>query len=194
MQGKLYKLFNLSLSVRDICFIGIFTAFTAVSSQFSIPMPAGVPFTLQTFVIPLAGIILGAKKGALSALVYVILGITGVPVFTGFRGGISVIFGVTGGYILSFPILAFCAGLGSDLYIKIKNTWGRNIIFASGLIIGTAVNYVCGMLMGKFVVSCGMREAFALFVFPYIPTAVIKIILAWIFGLNIKKVLKKIYK
>ena len=182
---------NSRLSIRDMCFIGIFTAFIAVSAQLSIPMPAGVPFTLQTLVIPLAGIILGAKKSALSVLVYIILGAVGVPIFTGFRGGIAVIFGVTGGYILSFPILALCAGIGSDLYGKIKNTWGRNILLASGLIIGSAVNYICGMLMGMAVTSCGLREAFALFVLPYIPTAVIKIIIAWIFGLSVKKILTK---
>lgn len=186
--------FNLKLSIRDICLIGIFTAFIAASAQLIIPMPVGVPFTLQTFIIPLAGVILGAKKGTLAVLVYIILGATGIPVFSGFKGGFAVIFGVTGGYILSFPILALFAGIGSDSYEKIKNIWNRNIFFSSCLVIGSSINYICGMLMAMFVTSRGLQEAFAIFVLPYIPTEVVKIILVWIFGMSLKKILKKMYR
>jgi len=178
-------------SIRNICFISIFTAIIAVCAQISIPMPTGVPFTLQTFAIPLAGIILGAKRGALSAIIYIFLGIIGIPVFTGFSGGIGVIFGATGGYIISFPILALCAGISLDLYEKIKNIWFKNAIFAAGLITGTAINYICGMFLGKFILACSFEQAFALFVLPYIPTSVIKIILSGTIGINLKKILIK---
>ena len=181
---------NIGLTLRDICFISIFTAIIAVCAQLSIPMPAGVPFTLQTFAIPLAGIILGGKRGALSVIIYILLGIIGVPVFTGFRGGFSVLFGPTGGYIISFPVMALCAGISSDLCYKYKS-WGKNIILASGLVSGSAINYIFGMLVGKAVVSCSWEQAFAIFVMPYIPTAVLKMILAGIIGLNIKKILLK---
>jgi len=193
---KSTKLPKLKLSIRDSCFIGVFTAFIAASAQLSIPAPTGV-FTLQTFVIALAGIILGAKKGALSALVYVMVGAIGLPVFAGFKGGFGVVFGATGGYILSFPLLALCAGIGSDLYDKYdkyKNMRVRNILPASGLFIGAAINYICGMLMGKFIISCGWREAVAVFVLPYIFIDAVKMAMAWIVGLGVKKVLSKIYK
>jgi len=178
-------------TIRNICYISIFTAITAVCAQISIPMPMGVPFTLQTFAVPLAGIALGAKKGALSAAVYIILGIIGVPVFAGFSGGVGVLFGKTGGYIISFPILALCAGIGSDLYGKIKNLWLKNAVLYAGLIIGAAVNYICGMLVGGIVLSCGFSQAFFLFVLPFIPTAVIKIILAGITGISVKKIFRE---
>jgi len=154
-------------------------------------MPTGVPFTLQTFAVPLAGIILGAKKGTLSVIVYILLGITGIPIFTGFRGGIGVIFGVTGGYIISFSIMALLAGISSDFQDKFKNLWVKNIIFAAELILGSVINYICGMFWGKFILECSLRDAFLGFVLPYIPTAVIKIILSGIIGLTIKKILAK---
>jgi len=182
---------SLSFSIRNICFISVFTAIIAVCAQISIPMPTGVPFTLQTFAIPLAGIILGAKKGTLSVIIYIFLGIIGVPVFSGFIGGLAVIFGKTGGYIISFPILALCAGIGSNLYQKIKNIWIKNAIFAAGLIIGAAINYTAGMLVGKIILSCSFTQAFTLFILPYIPTAVIKIILSGVIGINIKNILTK---
>ncbi|MCL1859419.1 MAG: biotin transporter BioY [Oscillospiraceae bacterium] len=184
---------KLAINIRNICFISIFTAITAVCAQISIPNPTGVPFTLQTFAIPLAGIILGAKSGTLSASVYIFLGISGVPVFTGFSGGIAVLFGKTGGYIISFPVMALCAGISSDLYenVKIKNIWIKNAILAGGLILGAVINYISGMLWGKFFLTCSMRDAFLLFVLPYIPTAVVKIILSGIFGISVKKILIK---
>ena len=179
------------LYMRDICFISVFTAFTAVCAQIAVPMPVGVPFTLQTFAVPLAGIILGAKRGALSALVYILLGITGVPVFSGFRGGIGVIFGVTGGYIISFPVMALFAGISSDLFKRFESLWVRNTILAGGLVLGAAINYISGMLWGKFILDCNFAHAFNLLVLPYIPTSVIKIILAWGVGITVKKILVK---
>ena len=68
-------------TVSDFCFIGIMAAVTAVMAQISIPMPMGVPMTMQTFAVTLAGIILGSRRGALSMLVYLLIGVVGVPVF-----------------------------------------------------------------------------------------------------------------
>ena len=96
-----------------MCHISIFAAIIAVCAQVSLPMPYGVPLTLQTFAIQLAGVVLGPKKGALAALVYITLGAVGVPVFAGFTGGMGIVLGVTGGFILSFPLLALLAGIGS---------------------------------------------------------------------------------
>lgn len=185
-----------SMSIRDICFISIFAAIIAVCAQISIPMPVGVPFTLQTFAVPLAGIILGTKRGTLSVIVYVMLGIIGIPVFSGFRGGFAVLFGATGGYIISFPVMVLCVGISSDLCykyssVKTKNIWVENAVLAIGLVSGSAINYISGMAVGKAVTSCGWEEALAIFVIPYIPTAVAKLILAGSIGVTVKKILLK---
>jgi biotin transport system substrate-specific component len=181
---------NKNKTIRDICFTAIFTAIIAVFSQISIPLPAGVPFTLQTFIIPLAGIILGAKKGSLAVVIYVILGAVGIPVFSQQTGGFACLFGKTGGFILSFPLMAMCAGMFSDIGTH-KSLRLKSILTASGLILGTAINFICGMIMFSFITSSSMRDAFILCVLPFIPTAVIKIIIAGILGENVKRVLKK---
>ena len=171
------------LSVHDLCFIGIFTAIITVLGQIAIPMPYGVPMTLQTLTIPLAGVILGAKKGTYATLAYVFLGALGIPVFAGYTGGLSIVIGPTGGFILSFPIMALTAGIGAE---KEKPIW-----VISGLIIGSIINYLCGMFMFSVITSCDLRAAFVACVLPFIPTAMIKIILSWVLGTSIRKVLVK---
>lgn len=171
------------LSVRDLCFIGIFTAVISVLAQISIPMPYGVPMTLQTFAIPLAGIILGAKKGAFAALTYVLLGAFGVPVFAGFTGGFGIVFGPTGGFILSFPLMALAAGIGAER----NNKTGLFV----GLISGAIINYICGMLMFSLITSYSLNTAFVACVLPFIPTSILKMILAAVLGVKVKHVLEK---
>ena len=75
-------------SIQDLCGIAILTAVTAVMAQISIPMPFGVPLTMQTFAVTLAAIILGAKNGMISMMIYILLGAVGVPVFANFGGGL----------------------------------------------------------------------------------------------------------
>jgi len=171
------------LPVRDLCHIAIFTTIITLMAQISIPIPCGIPMTMQTFAVPFAGIILGAKKGALSALAYILLGAIGVPVFANFTGGIGIVFGITGGFILSFPIMALAAGIGED-----KN---NKIWLIAGLIIGAIINYLCGMLWFSLFINGNLKTAFMVCILPFIPTAVIKIILAAVLGKQIKNVLVK---
>ena len=91
-------------SVRDICYAGLFAAVIAVMAQISIPMPLGVPMTMQTFAITLAAVVLGSKLSAIATLVYLLLGAVGVPVLANFSGGIDKFVGPTGGFLISFPI------------------------------------------------------------------------------------------
>ena len=85
---------------HDMVFIAVFAVLMAICSWISIPM--AVPFTLQTFGVFIAVGILGGKNGTLAVLIYIILGAIGVPVFAGFQGGIGVLAGSTGGYIVGF--------------------------------------------------------------------------------------------
>lgn len=170
-----------SFSAKDLCQIGIFTALIVVCSQLSIPMPAGVPMTLQTLIIPIAGIVLGAKRGTIAACLYVLLGAVGLPVFAGFTGGLGILFGMTGGFILSFPLMALFAGLGSRRNKKLPTM--------AGLVTGAVVNYLAGMLLFAVITGSDMKYAFTACVLPFIPTSVIKIILAALLGLQLKKAL-----
>jgi len=176
--------------IRDICFISVFTAIIAASAQISVPMPAGVPFTMQTFAVLLAGVILGAKRGAAAAFIYIALGAAGVPIFSSFRGGLGVIFGATGGFILSFPPMALCAGVFSGVSPG-KLGLRKPFLTAFGLILGAAVNYTCGLLMFCAVTSSGFGEAAALCVAPFILPDIIKMVLAGGIGASVKKILLK---
>ena len=182
-RGRVYFMNKLNLSVRDLCGIGIFSALIVIMSQISIPMPYGVPMTMQTFAVPLAGMLLGVKKGTISTVVYLLLGAVGLPVFAGFTGGIGILFGMTGGFLLSFPLMALAAGAGEAAK--------RRIWLVAGLVAGAAINFVCGMLWFSVVMSSSLATAFAACVLPFIPTGVVKIVLVAVLGAQIKKVMVK---
>jgi len=169
------------ITVRECCAIGVFAAVIAICAQISIPMPYGVPMTLQTLAIPLAGIILGARNGTYASLVYMLIGVIGAPVFANFTGGPGVLLSVTGGFILSFPLLAFSAGIGARS--------SKTVSLLLGITIGTGINFLCGMLFFQMVTACNLQAAFTACVLPFIPTAILKIIFAAVSGRYLKKVM-----
>jgi biotin transport system substrate-specific component len=171
-----------SLSVVDLCYISLFTALIAVLAQISIPLPGGVPLTLQTFAIPLAGIVLGPKRGTISALLYVLLGAIGIPVFASLTGGFGIILGVTGGFIVSFPIMALFAGFAANRTVKSPMLW-------VWLILGALVNYVVGTIWCMVVAGLDLPGALAACVIPFIPTAILKIILTGFLGTLLRRTL-----
>ena len=177
------KLHTKKLSVREICFIAIFTAIIAVCAQIAIPMPGGVPFTLQTWAISLAGVLLGAKHGVIAVLAYILLGAVGVPVFANFQGGLGIILGRTGGFILSFPLLVLIVGLGAKRQ--------RLIWLIAALLIGTVVNLFTGMVYFSFVMGVNLPTAFVLAVRPFLLPETLRIIFVTIVCPRIKRALDK---
>jgi len=169
-----------ALSIRDMCYVAVFTAVIVVLSLLPpIPMPFGVPMTLQTFVVPLAGVVLGAKRGGLSALVYVLLGAIGLPVFHGFSGGLGMLFGLTGGFLLGFPLYAFFAGWGADR--------GGTHWLLIGLFVGMALTYLLGLVQFSLVTGHGLRVSFFAVVVPFLPAELIKLFFASLLGLSARK-------
>ena len=170
-----------SIPIKDLCMMAVFTAIIAVMAQIVIPMPYMVPMTLQTLAIPLAGIMLGSKKGTISTVVYVLLGAVGAPVFAGFTGGLGTVFGPTGGFILSFPILAFAAGYGTKKSNKFW-LWG-------GLVAGVVINYLCGVIYFSLYTSNDLITSFTACVLVFIPTDIIKVLIAGLFGVKVRQLL-----
>ena len=171
-----------TLSIREICYIAIFTALICIMAQIAIPLPGGVPLTLQTLAVPLAGIVLGARRGTVSTLVYVLLAAVGVPVLANFQGGIGAVFGMTGGFIISFPLMALISGLVSDKGIKSPIYW-------LGLLGGVLTNYLVGTLWFVFIADTTVMAALTACVIPFIPTTVIKLVLSGLLGDVLKKAL-----
>ena len=156
-----------NFSIRDLCCIAIMTAVTAVMAQISIPMPVGVPLTMQTFAVTLAAIILGAKNGMISMTIYVLLGAVGVPVFANFGGGFHYLVGPTGGFLLSFPLMAWIIGWGME-HKKKKG------VFTGMLFLGTGVNFLAGALFFSFIMKSTLTTAFTACVLPFLPLAIVK--------------------
>ena len=105
---------RLHLNIAMMTRTALMAAVTAVAAQITIPLPfSPVPFTLQVLAVILSGLLLGPRHGALSQVVYVLVGAVGVPVFAQFSGGLGVVLGPTGGYILSYPLAAAIAGLAA---------------------------------------------------------------------------------
>ena len=168
---------------KKIAYISMFAAIIAVCAQISIPLPGGVPITLQTWAVALSGVVLGAKAGAMATVVYILLGAVGIPVFTNLGAGVGIILGPTGGFILSFPLQAFLSGIGTG---KKHIAW-----LLAGLLAGTVVNLSAGMVFFSFVLSTNLQAAFAAAVLPFIPGEIVKIILVAVVGRSINFALAK---
>jgi len=181
------------LPVRDICIISVFTAIIVVCAQIRIPL-GPVPFTLQTWGVALAGLVLGSKKGTLAVLVYIALGAAGVPVFNGFTGGFARIIGHTGGFIVTFPLMSLLAGFAaSNGVIKAIKKHGRSVYLGTALIlsVGVAANLVAGMLWFGVVMEQEMFAAFMAAAAPFIPGGVLQALVLPLVSERIKAALHK---
>lgn len=172
---------NTNSKIQTLCMISLFTAVTAIMAQIAIPLPIGVPLTLQSFSIMLAGIILGARRGAFASLIYMLLGAIGLPVFSNFTGGWQCLVGPTGGFILSFPLMAYIVGLGYEYRTK----WKASSLL--GFFIGCTVNFLCGILMFCFITKSSFPVGFTTCALPFIPGEVLKAFLAAMLGSKIRK-------
>lgn len=168
------------MKTKDLVICSLFAAITVILAQISIPFPGGVPLTMQTLAVSLCGIILGAKRGFISQCIYVLLGAIGLPVFASFSGGAQIIFGPTGGFILSFPIMAYIIG-----FICERSDNKALIIFS--MILGSIVNYFIGTVHFVLITKMTMLEAFLVCVAPFIVTGLIKSLIAALVGIRLKK-------
>lgn len=161
-----------SNKTRDIVYMSVFTAMISICSWISIP--ASIPFTLQTMGVFMTVGLLGGKRGTLTVLTYILLGAIGVPVFAGFTGGVSVLLGTTGGYIMGFLLSAL-------LMWGIETIMGRNqIVLAFSMIAGLIVCYAFGtawfmMIYTQHSGVIGLSTVLGLCVIPFIIPDLIKI-------------------
>ena len=175
------------LKTLDMTYIALFAVVIAACSWISVP--ATVPFTLQTFGIFLAVGVLGGKRGTLSVLVYLLLGIIGVPVFAGFSGGVGYILGSTGGYIVGFLFSALAMWATEHFWNKSK--WIPALSMLLGLLICYAIGTIWFMLVyAKTTGAIGIWTALGWCVFPYIIPDIIKIILALALRKKLSSVIK----
>lgn len=168
------------ISTRGMSYAAMFGAMTAIGAYIIIPLPL-VPITLQTFVMYLAASLLGGYLGALSQIVYILLGIIGLPVFAGGKAGLGVLIGPTGGYLIGFIIGANIAGR----MIESRKHSGYVWIVLS-LIVATVVLYICGVAQLSLVAHLSLKKAIAVGVLPFLIGDAIKIVAATLLIVKIK--------
>lgn len=127
----------------DMAYIALFTVLIVISAWISIP--TAVPFTMQTFGVFAAVAILGGKRGTLSILIYILLGAVGLPVFSGFRGGLGMLFGQTGGFIFGFLFSAL-------VMWGIEMIFGRKLkLLLPSMLLGLFICYAIGTMWFVYV-------------------------------------------
>ena len=164
------------MSVAAMSRAALMAAVTAVAAQISVPL-FPVPFTLQVFAVILSGLLLGSRYGALSQAIYVLVGAVGVPVFAQFSGGLAVILGPTGGYLISYPVAATVAGLAAR---AARDASRRRALWTSFLwgCAGLAVIYAVGAIWLSVVTELPLAVALAQGVLIFVPFDLIKVALA----------------
>ncbi len=178
--------------IREITVIAQFAALTAVCSWLQIPA-IPIPFTMQTFAVFLSVYVLGIEKGFLSVLVYILLGAAGLPVFSRFQGGIGVIAGPTGGYIVGFLFTAIVTG------VLLRLSRNRPVRVCLSMTFGLLVCYVFGtvwfIIMSRvYGNDLSLASALKAAVLPFIIPDAVKILLAFLIGKKIKPISDKYLK
>ncbi|WP_336823153.1 biotin transporter BioY [Sporosarcina sp. USHLN248] len=183
-----------SMSALSLVYCGMFAALMMIGANITTFVPflvvGGVPITLQTFFSILAGLILGSRLGAISMTVYMALGLVGAPVFTKFQGGFGYILSPTFGFVLSFILLAYVAGLIVERYGSLKS-------YIVAALVGMSINYLFGTnwmyFSYKFWAAAPDAFSYAVawaWMVPPLPKDILLSVLAGIFSHRMYKVLK----
>ena len=162
-------------TTRNYVMIALTTAIIAILTQLSIPSPTGVPMTLQTFAIALAGYILIPRQSFYCILLYLLIGAIGLPVFTNFRGGPGHLLGMTGGFLWGHLIYAPMCGLSIKWNRKRKSASMAIACGSTGLLICHAL----GTLQYAFLTAHSVKTAFMIVSLPYLPKDILCVIAAY---------------
>jgi biotin transport system substrate-specific component len=160
--------------VTDVVLIGLGAGLIAGSAQISIALPfTPVPITGQTFAVLLVGASLGTVRGGTSALLYVLLGIAGAPVYAHGAQGWAVITGASGGYLVSYPFAAALTGWLAERH------WDRRFSSAVGaMLTGNVLIYLFGLPWLAVVLGTGLEKTLELGLYPFVPGDTFKLYLA----------------
>ena len=175
------------IKTADMVYVAIGAALIAICSWISVPMT--VPFTLQTFAVFFVLMALGGERGTIATVVYVIMGAVGLPVFSGFKGGLGALLGNTGGYIVGFIVMGL-------IYMIIVRIFGEKIIpSVVALVVGLAACYAFGTAWFMFVYTrgtgpVGVMTVLSWCVFPFIIPDIVKMTLAVAVSRRVRSMLR----
>ncbi|MGE5380624.1 MAG: biotin transporter BioY [Methylocystaceae bacterium] len=170
--------------LRQNVYAAIFGALTAVGAFIVIPLQP-VPITLQTFFTALAGLLLGGYAGALSQVIYILLGVIGLPVFAGGTSGFGTLLGPAGGYLIGFVVAAFVIGKVVETRLKPGLVW---IVLA--IILGDLTIYFFGVGQLALVGHLTIPQALMAGVVPFLIGDALKLVVAALLSLRLRDILK----
>lgn len=167
--------------LRRMVYASMFGALTAIGAYLIIPLHP-VPITFQTLFTYLAGILLGGYTGALSQIVYVLLGIIGLPVFAGGKAGLGVLLGPSGGFLIGFIIGAFVIGKMVEARKEPGFVW-----ICLSILLGSIFIYIPGVIQLAMAAKLSFYKALLIGVVPYLPGDLLKMLAAAIISLKLRK-------
>lgn len=173
-----------SSNTYQIVIVGLMAAVTCILGPLAIPIGL-VPISFTNLAIYFGLYTLGMKKGTTSYIIYMLIGLFGVPVFSHFTAGPSKILGPTGGYLIGFIFMALIAGFFIDKFFS------RWYLCFTGMVLGAVVCYVFGTIWLAYQAKMSLSAALVAGLIPFIPGDLIKIIIAAYVGPKIRKQLIK---
>lgn len=175
---------NLNTHLRDLVFVALMTSVLCILAPFSIPI-GPIPLSLATFVIYIIAYVLGSKRGTAAVLLYLLIGIIGVPVFSNYGAGLQKVVGPTGGYLVSYILLVAITGF---LCEKTKCAYIPSIL---AMVLSTLLLYLIGSAWLAYSNHMTFSAAIAAGMLPFIPGDIIKIAIASILGKQLHERLNK---
>lgn len=172
------------VSIYKMTTCAIMAALMCILGPISIPI-GPVPISLTTLVIYLSAMLLGAKLGTVSCVIYLLLGLSGLPVFSGFQGGFGKLAGPTGGYIIGFIFMAIICGIFAERFRD------RPFFIFLGMILGTLITYSFGTVWFVIMMKTDLLYSLGICVLPFIPFDICKMIISVILGTAVYKALRK---
>lgn len=169
------------MKVRNMARCALFSALFAVCAWITVPV-GDMAITLQTFGVALTLGLLGGKLGTISIFVYLLLGAAGLPVFSGFQGGMGAVLGVTGGYLVGFAVWGLA-------YWLITALWKADRSRLFGTVLGLLLCYAFGTVWFRFgyLQNGGIGAILIKCVFPYLLPDALKLTLAWFLTQRLKR-------
>lgn len=171
-----------SFSTKEIVIIAIFTALTTILSQIAIPFPSSpAPISFGVVAVYITGILLKPKHAVFAQVCYLLIGAIGLPIFGNFRGGVGALFGVTGGYLMVYPIMSCIISFALNSRYSRAHRQEKNdiwIFIKAGISIFAAniLCYLCGTLWMCITSGITFESAIMIAVYPFIPFDIAKII------------------
>ncbi len=169
---------------RSIAYTALSVALITVCAWITVPVGA-IPVTMQTFAVCLIGALLGPKRGLAAIGVYLLMGLVGIPVFSGFGGGPAALFGVTGGYLFGFAFAVLFPALAKK--IPVRHVWGRVVLFYVSMALGIAVCYAFGTAWFVIMYRCSVGYALTLCVLPYLLPDAVKLAVAALLAVRLER-------